>query len=91
MTADTRLLSERFTRSSTYHPEWVMASASGGAHAVWLTEWLAEALDLRSDMRVLHLGYVRLVGRRRAEARLDEPIGSIPRHYVKKPLLRSSE
>ena len=56
MTADQRLVSERFPRSSKYHPEWVIASASGGAHALWLTEWLAEALDLRPDMRVLDLG-----------------------------------
>ena len=35
-----------------------------------------------------YLGYVRLVGRRRLEARLDEPIASISRAYTKKPLLR---
>lgn len=33
-----------------------MASASGGANALWLTEWLAAALDLRRGMRVLDLG-----------------------------------
>ncbi|MEO6214363.1 MAG: methyltransferase domain-containing protein, partial [Vicinamibacterales bacterium] len=38
-----------------------------------------------------YLGYVRLVGRRRAEARLDDPIVSIPCEYAKKPLLRRSE
>src|SRR6187431_1591230 len=56
MTAGERLVSKRFPRSSNYHPEWVMASASGGANALWLTEWLAEALDLRPGMRVLDLG-----------------------------------
>lgn len=56
MTADERLASERFPRSSKYHPEWIVASASGGANALWLTEWLADALELRSDMRVLDLG-----------------------------------
>jgi SAM-dependent methyltransferase len=56
MTGNERLVSERFPRSSKYHPEWVIASASGGANALWLTEWLTEALDLRSDMRVLDLG-----------------------------------
>ena len=56
MKADERLVSERFPRSSKYHPEWVKASASGGANALWLTEWLTDALDLRSDMRVLDLG-----------------------------------
>jgi hypothetical protein len=91
MTSDKRLVSERFPRSSKYHPKWVIASASGGANALWLTEWLAAALDLRPGMRVLDLGYVRLVGRRRAEANLDQPIGSIPMQYTKKPLLRSKE
>jgi SAM-dependent methyltransferase len=56
MTTDGRLMSERFPRSSKYHPEWVIASAGGGAHALWLTEWLAEALDLRPEMRLLDLG-----------------------------------
>jgi SAM-dependent methyltransferase len=48
--------SGRFPRASRYHPEWVLAGASGGANALWLTEWLAEALDLRPGMRVLDLG-----------------------------------
>src|SRR5437588_6810779 len=56
LTADGRLVSERFPRSSKYHPEWVIASASGGANSLWLTEWLAAALDLRPGMRVLDLG-----------------------------------
>jgi len=56
MTADERLLSERFARSSRYHPEWVTATASGGANSLWMTEWLAEALDPRPGMRVLDLG-----------------------------------
>ncbi|MCA1595266.1 MAG: methyltransferase domain-containing protein, partial [Chloroflexi bacterium] len=56
MTIDNRLFSERFPRSSQYHPEWVVANASGGANALWLTEWLTSALDLRPGMRVLDLG-----------------------------------
>jgi ubiquinone/menaquinone biosynthesis C-methylase UbiE len=56
MTSDNRLVSERFPRSSKYHPDWVVASASGGANALWLIEWLATALDLRPGMRVLDLG-----------------------------------
>src|SRR5438034_3692270 len=56
MTLDKRLVSERFPRSSKYHPEWVIANASGGANSLWMTEWLAEALDLRPGMRVLDLG-----------------------------------
>jgi SAM-dependent methyltransferase len=56
MNADRRLVSERFPRSSAYHPEWVVAGVSGGANSLWLTEWLASALDLRAGMRVLDLG-----------------------------------
>ena len=56
MTSDERLLSDRFPRSSRYHPEWINASISGGANSLWLTEWLAEALELKPGMRVLDLG-----------------------------------
>jgi SAM-dependent methyltransferase len=56
MVSDQRLVSERFPRSSWYNPEWVIASASGGANALWLIEWLVESLDLRPGMRVLDLG-----------------------------------
>ena len=45
-----------FPRSSSYHPEWIRAGVSGGANPLWLTEWLAKALDLRPGMRVLDLG-----------------------------------
>jgi SAM-dependent methyltransferase len=50
------LSSERFPLSSKYHPDWVITHASGGANSLWLTEWLATALDLRASMRVLDLG-----------------------------------
>ena len=56
MTSDKRLVSERFPRSSRYNPEWVLASVSGGANSLWMTEWLTTALDLRPGMRVLDLG-----------------------------------
>src|SRR5215217_5690522 len=56
MSSDERFASERFPRSSMYHPEWVLAGVSGGANLLWLAEWLAEALDLRPGMRVLDLG-----------------------------------
>jgi SAM-dependent methyltransferase len=56
MTADARLHSDRFPRASRYHPDWVVASASGGAHVLWLAEWLSEAIDLTPGMRVLDLG-----------------------------------
>jgi cyclopropane fatty-acyl-phospholipid synthase-like methyltransferase len=56
VTRDQRLVSERFPRSSQYHPEWVLTNASGGANSLWITEWLATALDLRPGARVLDLG-----------------------------------
>jgi hypothetical protein len=57
MPAEERLLSERFPRSSQYRPEWVLANTSnGGANSLYLTEWLATALELRPAMRVLDLG-----------------------------------
>jgi SAM-dependent methyltransferase len=53
---DERFSSRRFPRASAYHPEWVLAGVSGGANPLWMTEWLAEALELRPGMRVLDLG-----------------------------------
>lgn len=50
------LANDRFPRASTYDPEWVKATASGGANSLWLTEWLAEAMELRPGLRVLDLG-----------------------------------
>ena len=55
MTSD-RLVADRFPRASRYHSAWVVAGASGGAHPLWLTEWLTEAMDLRAGARVLDLG-----------------------------------
>ncbi|HZP67592.1 MAG TPA: methyltransferase domain-containing protein [Rudaea sp.] len=52
----TGLVSERFPRAATYHPDWIRASASGGANPLWLAEWLAETLDLEPGLRVLDLG-----------------------------------
>ena len=56
MVSDNRLISDRFPRSSKYHPDWVIANASGGANCLWLTEWLTSAMDLHPGMRVLDLG-----------------------------------
>ena len=53
---DTRLLSDRFPRSNEYHPQWMIASSSSGANALWLTEWLSTVVDLRPGMRILDLG-----------------------------------
>jgi cyclopropane fatty-acyl-phospholipid synthase-like methyltransferase len=56
MALDERFVSERFPRAAKYHPDWIAASVSGGANSLWLTEWLAEAIDLKPGMRVLDLG-----------------------------------
>jgi cyclopropane fatty-acyl-phospholipid synthase-like methyltransferase len=49
-------MSERFPRSSKYHPDWIRAGVSGGANSLWLSEWLSSSLDLRPGMRMLDLG-----------------------------------
>ena len=52
------------------------------------------APDNAAEIRALeadsgnHLGYVRVVGRRRLDAHVSEPILSVPAHYEKKPLFR---
>ena len=56
MTTDQRFVSARFPRSARYHPDWILSCVSGGANSLWMTEWLAEALDLRPGMQVLDLG-----------------------------------
>lgn len=53
---DKRFLSQNFPRSSAYNPEWIMVSVSGGVNSLWLTEWLASALQLPPGMRVLDFG-----------------------------------
>ena len=58
---DERLLSGRFPRASRYAPEWVLGAVSGAANPLWMTEWLCEALELDSGMRVLDLGCGRAV------------------------------
>ena len=61
MASDGEFVSEQFPRSSKYNPEWIMSSISGSANALWLSEWLTAALDLRPGMRVLDLGCGRAV------------------------------
>src|SRR5688572_1745505 len=46
---------DRFPRSSRYDPAWVIAHEIG-PNVLWLTEFLCQAMDLRSGMRVLDLG-----------------------------------
>ena len=50
------LIHENFPRSNQYNPDWVITNASGGANALWLTEWLTAELNLQPGMRVLDLG-----------------------------------
>jgi hypothetical protein len=38
-----------------------------------------------------HLAYVRVVGRRRPDARLDDLIVSVPTRHTKQPLLRAEQ
>lgn len=53
---DERLTNQRYPRSCEYHPDWIIAGASGGANPLWMTEWLAQSIDLKPGMRVLDLG-----------------------------------
>jgi hypothetical protein len=55
MISDMPPVSERFPRAAKYNPDWVLATVSGAANPLWLSEWLAAAMDLRPGMRVLDL------------------------------------
>jgi len=44
-----------FPRSGAYAPRWILENQMG-PNALWLTEWLCQALELRPGMRVLDLG-----------------------------------
>jgi hypothetical protein len=61
---------------------------------LWLNWYRVVAPDNEVEISALeadggrYLGYVRLVGCRRVEAKLEDPIVSLPAHYTKKSLLR---
>lgn len=57
---DSRFVSDRFPRSSSYNPDWLIANAMG-SNTLWLTEWLTEVVELKPGMRVLDLGCGRAV------------------------------
>lgn len=63
----------------------------------WLDWQRAIAPDNATEIQALeadegrNLGYVRVVGRRRREAKLEDPIRAIPESYTRKPLLRGVE
>lgn len=71
-----------------------LADSMPNGWRLWL-QWLrtiapenrVEIGTLEAD-RGRHLGYNRVVGRRRRDACLNEPIVSIPPNYVRKPLIR---
>jgi SAM-dependent methyltransferase len=56
-------------------------------HRVICPENETEIQALEAD-RGSYLGYVRVIGHRRKEALLEEPVTSIPAQYIKQPLLR---
>jgi len=56
MTPDDQLVLKRFPRAAKYHPTWILASVSGAANPLWLSEWLAQAINFRPGMRILDLG-----------------------------------
>jgi len=49
------LIKPEFPRSAKYDPDWMMDNQMG-PNALWLMEWLCEALELQPGMRVLDLG-----------------------------------
>jgi SAM-dependent methyltransferase len=49
------LKNDRYPRSAKYDPEWVLKGWMG-PNVLWLTEWLGEAMELKSGMRVLDMG-----------------------------------
>ncbi len=63
----------------------------------WLDWQRAIAPDNQTEIQALeadagrHLGYICVVGRRRADAPLSQPIGSFQMQYERKPLLREVE
>jgi SAM-dependent methyltransferase len=63
----------------------------------WLDWQRVVAPDNEPEIKALeadrgnYLGYVRLVGRRRAQAKLSDQIVSFPTQYTRKPLLLSEE
>jgi len=62
MPGDDRLRSDRFSRSSKYHPDWIIKNGTTGTgNTLWLTEWLAEGMELKPGMRVLDLGCGRAI------------------------------
>src|SRR5262249_14600890 len=62
---------------------------------LWLDWHKVIAPDNKTEIQAIeadggnYIGYVRVVGRRRTDSHIEEPVTSIPTQYTKKPLLRS--
>ena len=54
------LYKPEFPRSAKYSPEWMLDNQMG-PNAVWLMEWLTEAIALKPGIRVLDLGCGRAI------------------------------
>jgi cyclopropane fatty-acyl-phospholipid synthase-like methyltransferase len=73
-----------------------VADTMTDGHQAWLEWQRAVSPDNRVEIDAIEadrgrqIGYVRVAGRRRSDAVLDEPIVSISTTYVKKPLLREA-
>jgi hypothetical protein len=63
---------------------------------LWLDWHRAVAPDNAAEITALaadcgrYLGYIRAVGRRRADVLLEEPVVSVPPQYIRRPLSRHS-
>jgi hypothetical protein len=74
----------------------VVADTLSDGWRFWLESLRAIAPDNTMEIRAVetdagrHIGYVRVQGRRRADALVYDPVVSIPAQYEKKPLLRGS-
>ena len=72
-----------------------VADTMPGGWQLWLDWHRLIAPDNEAEIKALeadrgeYLGYVRLVGRRRVDAILQEQVYSVPTRYSKKPLLRT--
>jgi SAM-dependent methyltransferase len=77
--------------------EVISADTMADGWRLWLDWHKIIAPDNATEIAALeadqgrYIGYVRVVGRRRAAVALDEPITCIPTEYTKKPMLRGAE
>jgi cyclopropane fatty-acyl-phospholipid synthase-like methyltransferase len=74
-----------------------LADAMADGWRAWADWQRAASPDNKTEIEAVEadrgrfLGYVRVIGRRRADARLDEPIVSVPVEYTRQPLLREDQ